>query len=152
MRSFHNCSRKLVCRGAPQLLVAALVSGNGFEVLSMKPYLGRLLTLADDVRGGPAEGWPVVLSYAFWKDNFGADPSLVGKQIKLANTIVTGLGVAPPNFRGVWPGSETNTKCKMVLLDFCRHGATDAKSRFPGTWNSRISTRTEDCRSLSRHG
>ena len=43
-------------------------------------------------------------------------------------------------------------KGKMVLLDFCRHGATDAKSRFPGTWNSRISTRTEDCRSLSRHG
>jgi hypothetical protein len=37
----------------------------------MSTYLGRLLIPADDVRGGPAEGWPVVLSYGFWKDNYG---------------------------------------------------------------------------------
>jgi MacB-like periplasmic core domain len=65
------------------------------------------LTPADDVRGGPAEGWPVVLSYGFWKDSFGGDPSIIGKPIKLSNTSVMVVGVAPQTFRGVWPGSET---------------------------------------------
>ena len=93
--------------GAPRLIAAFFVSGNSFEVLGMNAYLGRLLTPADDVRGGPAEGWPVVLGYGFWKDNFGGDPSILGKQIKVSNTAVTVVGVAPPNFRGVWPGSDT---------------------------------------------
>ena len=82
----------------------------------MNAYLGRLLTPADDVRGGPAEGWPVVLSYGFWKDNFGGDPSIIGKQIKVSNTIVTVVGVAPPNFRGVWPGSETKLYLPFQFL------------------------------------
>jgi hypothetical protein len=48
-----------------------------------------------------------VLSYGFWKDNFGGDPSVIGKQIRLSNGVVTVVGVAPQKFRGVSPGSET---------------------------------------------
>jgi predicted permease len=92
--------------GTPRILNAGLAGGNGFQVLGMNAYVGRLLTPADDVRGGSAGGWPAVLDYGFWKDNFGADPSVLGKQIKLSNTIVTIVGVAPPGFRGLWPGSE----------------------------------------------
>ena len=77
--------------GAPRFIAASFVSGDSFEVLGMNAYLGRLLTPADDVRGGPAEGWPVVLDYGFWKDNFGGDPSVIGKQIRLSNTVVTVL-------------------------------------------------------------
>ena len=58
-----------------RLHVAGLVSGNGFELLGVTPALGRLIVPSDDVRGGPAEGWPVVLSYGFWKDRFGGDPA-----------------------------------------------------------------------------
>ena len=93
--------------GAPRLLAAGFVTGSGFDVLGMNAYVGRLLTPADDVRGGPAEGWPVVLSYGFWKDDFGGDPSIPGRRIKLSNIAVTVVGVAPPSFRGVWPGAET---------------------------------------------
>jgi macrolide transport system ATP-binding/permease protein len=102
--------------GTARMLGAGFVSDNGFEVLGMNAYLGRLLTPADDVRGGPAEGWPLVLSYGFWKDSFGGDPSIVGKQIKLSNTIVTVVGVAPQNFRGVWPGSETKVYLPFQFL------------------------------------
>ena len=102
--------------GTPRMLWAGFVSGNGFEVLGMNAYLGRLVTPADDVRGGPAGGWPVVLSYGFWKDNFGGDPSIVGKQIKLSNTIVTVVGVAPQKFRGIWPGSETKLYLPFQFL------------------------------------
>ena len=93
--------------GTPRMVGASFVSGNSFEVMGMNAYLGRLLTPTDDVPGGPAEGWPVVLNHGFWKDSFGGDPSIIGKQIKLSNTIVTVVGVGPANFRGVWPGSET---------------------------------------------
>ncbi len=50
---------------------AGLVSGNAFTVLGMKPYIGRLITRSDDVRGGPPYAWPVVLSYGFWNSRFG---------------------------------------------------------------------------------
>jgi predicted permease len=94
--------------GTPRILTAGLVGGNGFEVLGMNAYVGRLLTPADDVRGGSAGGWPAVLDYGLWKDSFGADPSVIGRQIKLSNTSVTIVGVAPPGFRGPWPGSDVH--------------------------------------------
>ena len=102
--------------GAPRLITADFVSGNGFEVLGMNAYLGRLLTPADDVRGGPAEGWPVVLGYGFWKDDFGGDPSILGKQIKVSNTAVTVVGVARPNFRGVRPDRKPSSICPSNFL------------------------------------
>lgn len=47
--------------GSSRMLIIGLTGGNGFEVLGMNAYLGRFLTVADDVRGGPPEGWPAVL-------------------------------------------------------------------------------------------
>jgi hypothetical protein len=47
--------------------------------------MGRLIAPVDDVHGVPAMGWPVVLSYGFWKDRFGADPEIIGQPIKLSN-------------------------------------------------------------------
>jgi predicted permease len=102
--------------GSSRMLFAGLVGGNGFEVLGMNPYLGRLLTPADDVRGGPVEGWPVVLGYGFWKDNFGADPSIIGKQIKVSNTAFTIIGITPPAFHGVRPGSDTKLYVPFQFL------------------------------------
>lgn len=102
--------------GAPRLITADFASGNAFEVLGMEAYMGRLLTPADDVRGGPAEGWPVVLSYGFWNDSFGGDGSVIGKKIKLANTAVTVVGVAPQKFKGVRAGSETKLYLPFQFL------------------------------------
>jgi hypothetical protein len=50
---------------------AGLVSGNAFPLFGMKAYFGRLIAPSDDLRGGPADGWSVVLSYGFWNDRFG---------------------------------------------------------------------------------
>jgi hypothetical protein len=86
--------------GALRFQTADLVSGNAFEVLAMKPYMGRLIAPVDDVHGVPAMGWPVVLSYGFWKDRFGADPEIIGQPIKLSNAIATVVGVTPRNSTG----------------------------------------------------
>ncbi len=53
-------------------LTAALVTGNAFELIGLRPRIGRLIAPTDDVRGGPAEGWPVVLSDVFWRERFDA--------------------------------------------------------------------------------
>jgi len=90
--------------GAEQGYFAATVSGNAFEVMGLQPYLGRLIAPYDDVRGGPGSGWPVVLGYGFWRDYFGADPNIVGKQITMSDVPVTVVGVAPPGFQGISPG------------------------------------------------
>jgi len=123
--------------GASRMTAAGFVSGNAFEVLGMSSFLGRLLTFADDVRGGPAEGWPVVLGYGFWKDNFGGDPSIIGKQIKLSNTSVTIVGVAPQNFRGVLPGSETKLYLPFQFLIVVT-GKDDINSPTSVSWSNTI--------------
>jgi predicted permease len=92
--------------GTMRFFVAGTVSGNAFPLFAMKPYLGRLIAPADDVRGGPPEGWPVVLSYGFWNERFGADPAVLGTQIKTSGISATIVGVAPPEFHGVWPGDD----------------------------------------------
>ncbi len=76
-----------------------LVSGNYFDVLRMKPLLGRFFEGAerDDAPGGK----PVaVLSYALWKSRFHGDRAVLGKTIRINRLPYTILGVAPEEFRG----------------------------------------------------
>ena len=94
--------------GTPKTYDAALVSGNALQLLGIRPYLGRLIMPADDVHGGPAGGWPVVLSYGFWNDRFLADPAIVGRQVKLSDAMATVIGVLPPGFEGVRTGTRSN--------------------------------------------
>ena len=104
--------------GTRRLYQAGLISGNGFELFGMTPHLGRLIIPADDVRGGPPEGWPVVLSYGFWLDRFAGDIDIIGKPIKVADQIVTVVGVAPRNFQGVWPGWIPSCICRCSIARF----------------------------------
>jgi len=92
--------------GSIQGCAAGLVGGNAFEVLGLRPYRGRLIASYDDVRGGPGGGWPVVLSYGFWKDFYGSAEDIVGKQITISGVPVTAVGITPPDFQGVWPGEN----------------------------------------------
>jgi predicted permease len=92
--------------GSIQGYAAGLLGGNAFEVLGLRPYRGRLIASYDDVRGGPGGGWPVVLSYGFWKDFYGSAEDIVGKQITISGVPVTAVGVTPPDFQGVWPGEN----------------------------------------------
>ena len=79
----------------------ALVSGNTFQVLGVRPAAGRLLQPADDQDGGGPDGWAAVLSYRYWQQHFGGDPSIVGRHITLSSHSVTIVGVAPKGFEGV---------------------------------------------------
>jgi len=80
--------------GTPLRGREALVTGNFFDVLGTRPVLGRLLRLEDDVAGAA----PVmVLSEAFWRSSFAADPTVIGRHIRILNREIgaTIIGVAP---------------------------------------------------------
>lgn|ERR1051325_214028 len=95
---------------------AGFVSGNSLELLGITPHLGRLIAPSDDIRGGPAEGWPVVLSYGFWMDRYGGDSGIIGKPVKVSNELVTVIGVAPRGFQGVWPGIDPKLYLPLQYL------------------------------------
>jgi predicted permease len=75
-----------------------LATGNYFDVLGVKPALGRFFHQQDDLREGDAPF--AVISYDCWTGRFGADPSIVGRTVRLNRTPFTIVGVAPRGFRG----------------------------------------------------
>jgi putative ABC transport system permease protein len=73
------------------------VSGNFFRTFGVQPWIGRLLTEADDQEGAP----PVaVMSYRIWKEKYGSDPSVVGASYQINGQSFTVIGVAAPGFYG----------------------------------------------------
>ena len=74
------------------------VSGQYFEVVGIKPFLGRLLERADDDHPGASEA--AVLSWSAWNSDFAADPNIVGKTIRIDKHPYTIVGVTPQGFYG----------------------------------------------------
>jgi predicted permease len=74
------------------------VSGQYFEVVGIKPFMGRLLERADDDHPGASEA--VVLSWSAWKSDFGADPNIVGTMVRIDKHPYTIIGVTPEGFYG----------------------------------------------------
>jgi predicted permease len=77
---------------------AMLVSGAYFDVLGVRPAFGRLIGAGDDRTLG---GHPVaVLSHAYWKNELGADPDIVGRTLLVNGRSFAVIGVAPEGFYG----------------------------------------------------
>src|SRR3984957_11458841 len=102
---------------------AVVVSGNAFDLMRIQPYVGRLIAPYDDVRGGPRNGWPVVLSYGFWGERYGRSPDIIGTQLKILDynshkeITATIVGVTPPDFHGVQPGMEPKVYLPLQMAD-----------------------------------
>lgn len=73
-------------------------SGNYFDVLGIKPYIGRFFH-EQDLHGYNSAPY-LVLSYSLWQTRFHADPSIAGRVVRVNKFAYTVLGVAPPDFRG----------------------------------------------------
>jgi putative ABC transport system permease protein len=79
--------------GDPRMVKAGVVNGSYFEVMGLRPVLGRLLNTQDD---GPNAAGAAVLVYRFWKTAFNGDPTVVGKTIRLGVGSATIVGVLEP--------------------------------------------------------
>ncbi len=84
----------------------AMVGGNAFSVLDVRPAVGRLLNGQDDRTGGGTDGWAAVISHSFWVEHYHGDPNIVGRHITLTDHSVTIVGVAPQGFDGILVGDR----------------------------------------------
>jgi putative ABC transport system permease protein len=78
------------------------VSGDFFNVLGVRPMLGRVFGAADDRRGCGAAG--VVLSHAFWRRQYSGGENVIGKKMTLEGRPFEIIGVAEPGFTGLEVG------------------------------------------------
>ncbi|HKQ89744.1 MAG TPA: ABC transporter permease [Blastocatellia bacterium] len=81
--------------GGPERIQGSKVTGNFFEILGVKPLLGRAFSDDEARRGDDV----VVLSYGFWQRRFGGDGAIVGRRLHLDNRSAAIIGVMPPNFQ-----------------------------------------------------
>ncbi|MFL5613589.1 MAG: ADOP family duplicated permease [Gemmatimonadaceae bacterium] len=84
--------------GTPTRAWVYEVSGNYFDVLGIRPYLGRFFHASDE--HGPGSAPYIVLTYAYWRAHFLGDRGLIGRTVELSRHPFTIIGVAPPGFRG----------------------------------------------------
>jgi macrolide transport system ATP-binding/permease protein len=82
----------------PRQIQAEIVSANYFDVLGLRPTLGRFFLPDEDTK--PNSNDVTVISYALWANKLGSDPSIVGKPLILDARPYTVVGVAPRGFRG----------------------------------------------------
>src|SRR5271170_7372369 len=96
--TFSPIDFTVVGLGTPREIPAGVVDGHYFEVMGLRPVLGRLLTPADD---GPNAAGAVVLTYHFWKTSLHSDPSVIGKAVRLEGPTgarnATVVGVLEPS-------------------------------------------------------
>ena len=77
-------------------LAGAIVSEDFFPLLGVKPFRGRFFTAAENQ---PGNDGVAVLSYGIWQRRFGADASVIGRQVLLNGHPHTVIGIVPPGFR-----------------------------------------------------
>jgi predicted permease len=113
MFAFCNVGLATSMDGEAGLATGQLVSGSFFSVLGVRAVAGRTFASEEDrVPGGD----PVaVISYAYWKRQFGLDPGAIGKQLTLNGVAFTVIGVAGPAFEGLSLGNTPDIWVPMMM-------------------------------------
>jgi predicted permease len=99
--AYHHDWITLTGGAQPERVYIANVSANYFDVLGIKPMLGRFFLSEEETHPAIPN---VVLGYSLWKTRYAEDPAIVGKSIEIARHPVTVIGVAPEGVVGAMPG------------------------------------------------
>jgi putative ABC transport system permease protein len=91
---FSTIGFTMIGLGEPREVRAGVVDGSYFEVMGLRPVLGRLLDARDE---GPNAAGAAVLTYRFWSTALHSDPSVIGKQVRLDPRSATIVGVLEPS-------------------------------------------------------
>jgi predicted permease len=93
---FSTMDFTMIGLGEPRGVQGGVVSGNYFEVMGLRPVLGRLIGPQDD---GPNAAGVIVLTYRFWSTVYKKDPNVIGKTVRLSSLgdrSATVIGVLEP--------------------------------------------------------
>jgi len=92
MAEYHSMAFTLLGRDEPRRVQTGVVSANFFDLLGVKPLLGRTFRAGEDQAGAAPV---IVLSYEFWQRALGGDPNVVGRTFTMNDRIHTVIGVLP---------------------------------------------------------
>jgi len=95
-----------------------LVSGNYFDMLQVKPLMGR--SFAPDEDGAPGAHPVIVLGYSLWQRRLNSDPNILGKTLRLNNRQYQVIGIAPETFKGTKFGLSMDFWAPMAMVDVFR--------------------------------
>jgi putative ABC transport system permease protein len=93
--AMFESGRNLTGEGDPQVVSVGFVSTNLFEILGVRPLLGRVLRPEEM---NPANSRVVVLDFGFWQRQFGADPNVLGRTLTLQDASYQIVGIMPEGF------------------------------------------------------
>jgi predicted permease len=100
-------------KAKPERVWGMVTSANYFDVLGVRPFLGRAFLPAEDEKPG---GAPVaVISYRLWQTHFGANPRVVGQNIEINKHAYTIVGVTPAVFQGSQTGVRTEIWVPIMM-------------------------------------
>jgi putative ABC transport system permease protein len=91
---FSTIPFTMIGLGEPRVVRAGVVGGTYFDVMGLRPVLGRLLGPADD---GPQAAGAAVLTYRFWTTTLASDPTVIGKTVRFGERAATIVGVLEPS-------------------------------------------------------
>src|SRR5215469_4738072 len=110
-----------------------LASGGVFDMFGLKPEAGRFFSL-DEQNDSQNAHAVVVISYDYWKSHFGLNPSAVGSTLRINQTPLTIIGVAPPGFHGTHAGLDYSFWIPLTMYGQMTHTGTwmlkDRNARF----------------------
>jgi predicted permease len=100
-------------KAKPERIWGMVTSANYFDVLGVRPILGRAFLPAEDEKPG---GAPVaVISYRLWQTHFGANPDVLGQNIEINKHAYTIVGVTPAAFQGSQTGVRTEIWVPIMM-------------------------------------
>jgi predicted permease len=95
MAAYSSSAVTFLGKGEPQRLEGTAVTPEFFQILRVRPLLGRVFTADDMKESSPPV---VILAYAFWQSAFGGAPDVLGKTVRFDDDMFTIIGVMPADF------------------------------------------------------
>ena len=131
-----NVGSRVVSRTAQDSARIRMASGDYFSTLGIRPIIGR--AFGPEVDGTRNANPVAVISHAFWRQRFGADPQVVGRKIEIHQTSFEITGVTPPGFFGETVGEAADIWVPMTMQEAIYPG-DDLLTAFPsGTIDQRM--------------
>jgi predicted permease len=118
MLAYGGIALTLASAGETEIVAGAIVTGNYFDMLGVKPAIGRGF-LPDEDRT-PMTHPVVILQHSFWTQRFGANPEIIGRTITLNGRSFTVVGVAPPGFTGLEAIYDIQLFVPMMMQELVR--------------------------------
>jgi predicted permease len=118
--AWHDLPLTVTSDGAGKLAYGNVVSGNYFSVLGVRPEIGRFFAPEEDRT--PLTHPVMVISDGFWRSEFGADSSIVGKTVQVNGHPFTIIGVVPRTFRSVYIPLKSDAWIPLMMLPQLKPG------------------------------